>query len=84
MKIEDIKNDLFRKNVIDIDNNMIVKSIFLKNNEENNKSRRTTLWKYYRDRSKRNVNEIIDKYGRDILVINYSIETHKKENHSSG
>ena len=84
MKIEDIKNDLFRRNVIDIDNNMIVKSIFLKNNEENNKSRRTILWKYYRDRSKRNVNEIIDKYGRDILVINYSIETHKKENHSSG
>ena len=78
MKIEDIKNDLFRKNVVDVDYNMIVKSIFLKNNEENNKMRRTIIWKYYRDRNKRNVNEIIEKYGRDILVINYSIETHKK------
>lgn len=78
MKVEDIKNDLFRRNVIDINNNMIVKSIFLKNNEENDKLKRTTLWKYYRDRNKKNVNEIIENYGREILIINYSIETHKK------
>ena len=78
MKIEDIKNDLFRRNVIDANNNMIVKSIFLKNSVENDKFKRTTLWKYYRDRSKKNVNEIINDYGREILVINYSIETHKK------
>ena len=87
MKIEDIKNHTFKKNIIDTESNKIVSSIYLNNNKriENNnfndsintKNCKHLILKYYKDRNKINVNDIIKQYGRDILTINYSIETHK-------
>jgi hypothetical protein len=74
MKIENIKNETFKKNSIDNENNRIISSIYiLCNNNLNNKNR--LVWSFYRDRVKINVNNIIQKYGRNTLMINYSIET---------
>lgn len=83
MKIEDIKNHTFKKNIIDTEENKIVSSIYLNNNKRIDNSELYTtnckhlIWKYYKDRNKINVNDVIKQYGRDILIINYSIETHK-------
>jgi hypothetical protein len=83
MKIENIKNYTFKKNIIDTEENKIVSSIYLNNNkridnsEFYNKNCKHLIWQYYKDRNKINVNDVIKQYGRDILIINYSIETHK-------
>jgi hypothetical protein len=83
MKIEDIKNHTFKKNIIDTEENKIVSSIYLNSNKRIDNSEFYTknckhlIWKYYKDRNKINVNDVIKQYGRDILIINYSIETHK-------
>ncbi len=71
MKIENIKNETFKKYSIENETNMLISSIYLINNK-------ILIWSYYRDRGKINANDIIKKYGRNTLVINYSIETHKK------
>ena len=71
MKIENIKNETFKKYSIDNETNILISSVYLIN-------KNILIWSYYRDRGKTNVNDIIKKYGRNILVINYSIETHIK------
>ena len=71
MKIENIKNETFKKYSIDEETNKLINSVYLIN-------KNLLIWLYYRDRGKTNVNDIIKKYGRNTLVINYSIETHKK------
>lgn len=73
MKIENIKNETFKKNSIDSEKNRLISSIYLLSNNLNKKNR--LVWSFYRDREKINVNNIIQKYGRNTLIINYSIET---------
>jgi hypothetical protein len=35
---------------------------------------KTLVWQYYRHRKSLNVNDVIKKYGRDSLIINYSVK----------
>lgn len=63
-----IKNENFKKNIFDLEKKKIVKKIFMKNIKN-----KILLWTYYRDRNKTDVNEIINKYKRENLIINYSI-----------
>ena len=65
-----IKNPTFKNNVFDTEICMIVKTIYLKNI---NNCKKCLLWSYYRDRSCKNVNEIINKYERSNIIVNYSI-----------
>ena len=65
-----IKNLTFKNNVFDMSASMIVKTIYLKSI---NNCKLQLLWSYYRDRSCKNVNEIIEKYERSNIIINYSI-----------
>ena len=64
MKIEDIKNHTFKKNIIDTEENKIVSSIYLNSNKRIDNSEFYTknckhlIWKYYKDRNKINVNDI--------------------------
>ena len=67
-KLLSINNEIFKKNIFDIRNKKIVSSIYLKNIKNN-----ILLWTYYRDRGKKNVDEIIDLYNNEDLIINYSI-----------
>ncbi len=75
MKIENIKNEIFIEYSIDNETNKFISLVYLINFNKNKKNR--LLWSYYRDRNKINVNNIIKKYGRNSLIINYSIETNK-------
>lgn len=70
-RYEKIKNLEFKKNIIDTENNLIVKSVYFRKNNKNNIIK--LLWQYYKDRNKNNVNDIIKKYDRKNLIINYSI-----------
>lgn len=73
MSNKEINNPIFRKNVTDIENKLIVKSIYLKKKSKMNREMQTLVWQYYRHRNCLNVNDIIKKYGRNSLIINYSI-----------
>jgi hypothetical protein len=69
-KLSNIKNSVYKKNVFDLYSNMIVNTIFLKGFDNN---KRILIWTYYRDRQKKDVNKIIEKYKRENLIINYSV-----------
>ena len=71
--LSSIKNETFKINIFDVDKKLIVKSIYLKKLSKLNRDMSTMVWQYYRHRGKLNVNEIIKKYGRENLIINYSI-----------
>jgi hypothetical protein len=77
MNNKEINNPTFKKNVTDVKNEMIVKSIYLKKKTKMNRDMQTLVWQYYRHRGSLNVNDVIKKYGRDSLVINYSITPKK-------
>ncbi len=77
-KLLKIKNELFKTNVLDIEAKLIASSIYLKKNNKNkeninNRQMKTMVWEYYKCRNKINVNDIINKYGRDNIIINYSL-----------
>lgn len=79
MNNKDINNPTFKKNVTDVEKKMIVKSIYLKKKTKMNRDMQTLVWQYYRHRGSLNVNDVIKKYGRDSLIINYSITPDKSE-----
>jgi len=64
-----IKNDNFKDNIFDIRTKKIVSSIYLKNIKN-----KILLWTYYRDRGKKNIDEIFNLYNNEDLIINYSID----------
>lgn len=73
MSNKEINNPIFKKNVTDSTNEKIVKSIYLKKKSKMDREMQTLVWQYYRHRKSLNVNDVIKKYGRESLVINYSI-----------
>lgn len=75
MKIENLKNQIFTEYSIDNETNKLINYVHLINFNNTKKSR--LLWSYFRDRGKINVNNIIKKYGRNNIIINYSNEIHK-------
>jgi hypothetical protein len=83
-KLLKIKNEIFKINILDIEAKLIVSSVYLKKNNKNeeneknkeninNKQMKIMVWEYYKSRNKTNVNDIINKYGRTNLIINYSL-----------
>jgi hypothetical protein len=74
MDIKTITNPIFKKNVVDNENGVIVKSIYLKKKTRMDRDMKTLVWQFYRHRNSLNVNDVIKKYGRDSLIINYSIK----------
>jgi hypothetical protein len=68
-KLLQIKNLTFKNNVFDLSSGMIVKTIYLKSI---NNSKRALIWTYFRDRKHTNVNDIINKYKKSNIIINYS------------
>jgi hypothetical protein len=79
MSNKEFNNLTFEKNVTDDEKKMIVKSIYLKKKTKMNREMQTLVWQYYRHRGSLNVNDVIKKYGRDSLVINYSIIPKKND-----
>ena len=87
MDIKTITNPIFKKNIVDNENGVIVKSIYLKKKTRMDRDMKTLVWQYYRHRKSLNVNDVIKKYGRDSLIINYSVkpknDSHIDDNDSS-
>ena len=71
--IQSIKNLVFKKNIVDTGTTWVVSSIYLKKITKLERKMNTMVWEYYRHRSKLDVNDIIKKYNRESLIINYKI-----------
>lgn len=72
-KLSEIKNVTFKNNVFDIDEKKLVSSIRLVKTSKLGRTVTPMIWEYYKNRGNLDVNEIIKKYSRDNLIINYSI-----------
>jgi hypothetical protein len=72
-KLSEIKNLIFKNNVFDIEKKMIVSSIRLLKISKLNRTLTPMVWEYYKNRGNLDVNQIIIKYSRDNLKINYLI-----------
>ncbi len=68
-----IKNKLFLQNIYDNEKKLIVNSVYLNKITKTGRGMSTMVWQYFRHRGKLNVNDVIQKYGRDNLTINYKI-----------
>jgi len=75
--LSNIKNLTFKNNILDLENKKIVNSIYLKKKSKIGRHIETMIWQFYRHRGKKDVNQIIKQYGRDNLIINYSINSNK-------
>lgn len=72
-KLSEIKNPIFKNNVVDIEKNKLVSSVRLVKTSKLGRKVTPLVWEYYKNRANLDVNEIIKKYSRDNLIINYSI-----------
>lgn len=73
-KLNQIKNPIFLKNVFDTQTKKIVKNVRLKKINSYGKNSTPLVWEYYKNRAKINVNDIIQLYQRENLIITYSID----------
>ncbi len=83
-KIIQIRNPVFKNNVVDLGeydkdknaymNQRIVSSIRLLKFNKLGKKNTPLVWEYYKNRGNLDVNDIIKKYQRENLIINYSLK----------
>jgi hypothetical protein len=71
--IESIKNPKFKINIVDIETNQVVNSIYLVKKTKLGRTMNTMVWQFFRHRGKLNVNQVIKQYSRENLIINYKI-----------
>ncbi len=71
--IDSIKNPVFKTNIVDIETNQVVNSIYLVKKTKLGRTMNTMVWQIFRHRGKLNVNQVIKKYSRENLIINYKI-----------
>lgn len=71
--IESIKNPVFKTNILDTETNQVVNSIYLIKKTKLGRTMNTMVWQIFRHRGKLNVNQVIKKYSRENLIINYKI-----------
>ena len=79
-KLSEIKNLTFKNNVFDIEKKMLVSSIRLVKTSKLSKTLTPIVWEYYKNRGNLDVNQIIKKYSRGNLIINYSICPKRNKN----
>ncbi len=71
--IESIKNPVFKTNIVDVETNQVVNSIYLVKKTKLGRTMSTMVWQFFRHRGKLNVNQVIKQYKRENLIINYKI-----------
>jgi hypothetical protein len=71
--LSSIKNNAFKNNIIDLEKKLIVSSVYHKKISKMGRNIETMIWQIYRHRGTSDVNKIIKQYGRNNLIINYSI-----------
>ena len=77
-QIKKINNITFKNNIIDVENKLIVSSIRLVKTSKMGRKVTPMIWEYYKNRGNLDVNQVIKQYGRNNLIINYSINPKSK------
>lgn len=72
-KLSQIKNITFKNNVFDCGEKKLVSSVRLVKTSKLGKKLTPLIWEYYKNRANLDINQIIKQYGREKLIINYSI-----------
>lgn len=72
-KLSQIKNMTFKNNVFDCDAKKIVSSVRLVKISKIGRKLTPMVWEYYKNRANLDINQVIKQYGRENLIINYSI-----------
>jgi hypothetical protein len=78
-ELSKIKNSTFKNNIFDVENKLIVSSIRLKKISKLGRNLTPMIWEYYKNRGNMDVNFIIKQYGRNNLIINYSLHPQQKK-----
>lgn len=79
-KLGEIKNLTFKNNVFDYGEKKLVSSVRLKKISKMGKNLTPMVWEYYKNRANLDINQIIKQYGRENLIINYSIPPKQNQN----
>jgi hypothetical protein len=79
-KLGQIKNITFKNNVFDYGEKKIVSSVRLVKISKLGRNLIPMVWEYYKNRANLDINQVIKQYGRENLIINYSIPPNQKNN----
>lgn len=79
-KLSLIKNITFKNNIFDCGEKKIVSSVRLVKTSKLGRNLTPMIWEYYKNRANLDINQVIKQYGRENLIINYSIPPNKKNN----
>jgi hypothetical protein len=79
-KLSQIKNITFKNNVFDYGEKKIVSSVRLVKISKLGRNLIPMVWEYYKNRANLDINQVIKQYGRENLIINYSIPPNQKKN----
>ena len=72
-KLAQIKNITFKNNVFDYGEKKLVSSVRLVKVSKLGRKLTPMVWEYYKNRANLDINQLIKQYGRENLIINYSI-----------
>ena len=78
-KLGQIKNPTFKNNVFDYGEKKLVSSVRLVKTSKLGRKLTPMLWEYYKNRANLDINQVIKQYGRENLIINYSITPNQKK-----
>ena len=77
-KLTQIKNLTFKNNVFDYGEKKLVSYVRLVKVSKLGRNLTPMVWEYYKNRANLDINQVIKQYGRENLIINYSIPPNKK------
>lgn len=78
-KLGQIKNTTFKNNVFDYGEKKLVSSVRLIKTSKLGRKLTPMVWQYYKNRANLDINQVIKQYGRENLIINYSIPPQNKK-----
>lgn len=78
-KLGQIKNTTFKNNVFDYGEKKLVSSVRLIKTSKLGRKLTPMVWEYYKNRANLDINQVIKQYGRENLIINYSIPPNQKK-----
>ena len=78
-KLFQIKNSTFKNNVFDYSEKKLVSSVRLIKTSKLGRKLTPMVWEYFKNRANLDINQIIKQYGRENLIINYSIPPKSKD-----
>jgi len=79
-KLAQIKNITFKNNVFDYGEKKLVSSVRLVKVSKLGRKLTPMVWEYYKNRANLDINQVIKQYGRENLIINYSIPPNENKN----